>query len=141
MSTELVIKGFFALLMSGAFAYTVFSRQDTESGEQDETSERYLPYISGLLLPLCLLTVTLFAFIYLGREAAAEMMLSFSFGIFLHIALYYALLLLLLPLSGASSAQEPAPCCGLSRIIFITRSSPIWRCRCRCWCFVHRRGS
>ncbi|MBQ3201834.1 MAG: peptidase M56 [Clostridia bacterium] len=98
MSTELVIKGFFALLMSGAFAYTVFSRQDTESGEQDETSERYLPYISGLLLPLCLLTVTLFAFIYLGREAAAEMMLSFSFGIFLHIALYYALLLLLLPL-------------------------------------------
>ena len=44
MTTEVLIKGFFALIFSGMFAWMVFDR-DSDSN-MDSNRQRYFPYIS-----------------------------------------------------------------------------------------------
>lgn len=93
------MRGLFSGLMALAFAWVVFSRYDDEIGTEVSESERqkYLPYIPGTLLPGFLLGITILGGIYYGFSGAARMTLSSCFAIFLHISLYYLVLLLVLP--------------------------------------------
>lgn len=96
MSAELTVKGLVALLFSGEFAWLVFDRDS--SGDTDSGRQRYLPYVFGGLLPVCILTIWVCYLIFYDRETAARMAISFCFAVFLHICLYYLLLMPLLPL-------------------------------------------
>lgn len=98
MSTELLVKGFFAAILSGVMGWVVFSRCDGEIGEERENEgQRYCPNISGALLPAALVTIVILGLCTQGAAETAEVMLSFCFSVFLHICLYYAVLMLLLP--------------------------------------------
>ena len=99
MSQEVFMRGVFSGLMALVFGWVVFSRYDDEIGTEVSESERqrYLPYIPGALLPGFLLGITILGYIYYGFSGAARMTLSSCFAIFLHISLYYVILLLVLP--------------------------------------------
>ena len=99
MSQEVFIRGLFSGLMALAFAWAVYSRYDDEIGLEVSETERqkYIPYIPGSLLPMFLLVITLLGAYFYGFLGAARMTLSACFGIFLHISLYYLVLLLILP--------------------------------------------
>ena len=70
MTMELLIKGFFALIFSGMFAWVVFDRDP--GCNMDNSRQRYLPYISGMLLPLCVLTILVFALILSDAKTAVS---------------------------------------------------------------------
>lgn len=98
MSKELLMRGFCSALFGLALSYLVFSRHQAEAEDNDSKSPRYLPYISGSLLPLFLMLAAALYALFRGIAGAARLTLSLCFGIFLHITLYYAVLLFLLPL-------------------------------------------
>lgn len=95
MSMEVFLRGFFSALIGIGFSWTIFSRNESELGYNDR--QRYLPYVSGMLLPVMLLTYGLLELWFYGVQRMASRMLSLFFGIFLHISIYYAILLLFLP--------------------------------------------
>ena len=98
MSEEVFIRGLSSGIMALTIAWVVFSRQDEErTGVSEFDGQRYRPYISGALLPTCLLALFVAAAVILGFGKAARMMLSACFGIFLSICLYYPVLLLTIP--------------------------------------------
>ena len=99
MSQEVFMRGLFSGVMALVFGWVVFSRYDDEIGTEVSESERqrYLPYIPGALLPGFLLGITILGYIYYGFSGAARMTLSSCFAIFLHISLYYLVLLTVLP--------------------------------------------
>ena len=120
MTREVFVKGLFALFFSGIFAWMVFY-QDSHSN-RDINRQRYLPYISGLLLPLCVLTILSSALILTGAERAMEITLSFCFGVFLHICLYYLLLMPALPfLRRYISARACAVLWMLPNYLYLTQ--------------------
>ena len=99
MSQEVFFRGLFSGLLSLAFAWAVFSRQDEErTGSSEFEMQRYRPYVSGALLPMFLVSITILAAYFYGIQGAVRMTLSSCFGIFLSICLYYPVLLLILPL-------------------------------------------
>ena len=55
MTLEILMKGLFALIYSIMMAWVVIDRDPV--GSVDSSRRRYLPYISGVLLPVCLVTV------------------------------------------------------------------------------------
>ncbi|MBO4991936.1 MAG: M56 family metallopeptidase [Firmicutes bacterium] len=97
MSSEFVLKGIFAGIFSVAFAWIVFSRNEREMGSENE-GQRYLPMVSGAILPTFLLTIIVMELMIDGTALAARAMLSMGASIFLHISVYYAALLLVMPL-------------------------------------------
>ena len=120
MTREVFVKGLFALFFSGIFAWMVFY-QDSHSN-RDINRQRYLPYISGLLLPLCTLTILGCALILMGAERAMEITLAFCFGVFLHICLYYLLLMPALPfLRRYISARACAVLWMLPNYLYLTQ--------------------
>ena len=123
MSTEVLMKGLLAAVISGAFAFAVLSRYDSEIGAENVETEhqRYLPYVSGALLPLFIVVCVGLALAYYGGKAAAQMAMSLCFGIFLHISLYYALLMIILPtLRRHFSARACATLWMLPNYLYIT---------------------
>lgn len=94
MSAALGQRLFFTVLLALTLGFVIFSRDDSERGGDNQ---RYLPYISGLILPLWFLLMLLFSAAEGGLPMAAEMALRLCFPLFLHISLYYALLLPALP--------------------------------------------
>lgn len=88
-----------SLLLSLALVISVFSTDRRERKPPTlQEKQRYTPYLSPLLLPGFLMALLLLAPLITGVEKAAQLTLSVCFGIFLHISIYYILLLLLLPL-------------------------------------------
>ncbi len=100
MSVELIMRGIFVAVISMMVAWKVFTTYDWEIGTESEKTDGtgYSPFISSSLLPTILLLMVCFAICKYGVEKAAELTLSLCFGIFLHISLYYLLLVPLLPL-------------------------------------------
>jgi len=100
MSTELFIKGFFAAIISSILSWIVFARYDSEIGTETEwdSRPRYLPYLPALLLPILIGVLFLMALPKYGLKPTLEMVLSLCFGIFLHISVYYLILMLAMPL-------------------------------------------
>lgn len=126
MSTELFIKGLFAAVVSGVFSWIVFSRYDSEIGSENELTQqqRYLPYVPGMVLPLFVVVLAGLALFYYGGEAAAQMTLSVCFGIFLHISVYYVLLMAALPLLRRHfSARACATLWMIPNYLYITEQS------------------
>lgn len=126
MSAELFIKGLFAAIMSGAFSWVVFSRYDAEIGAENEPTERqrYLPYVPGMILPLFIMTLVGLSLFDGGGRATAQLMLSFCFGIFLHISVYYVILMALLPLLRRHfSARACAMLWMIPNYLYITSQS------------------
>ncbi len=122
MTTEVLIKGFFALIFSGMFVWVVFER-DSDC-DMDNNRQRYLPYISGLLLPFCILTILSMALIFMDAENAMQITLAFCFGVFLHICLYYLLLMPALPfLRQHISARACAVLWMLPNYLYLTQMS------------------
>ncbi|MCI9362310.1 MAG: peptidase M56, partial [Hungatella sp.] len=69
----------------------VFDRNSDSN--MDSNRQRYLPYISGMILPLCMLTILIMGLIFTDRENTLQITFAFCFGVFLHICLYYLLLM------------------------------------------------
>ena len=135
MSTDVMIKGFFAALFSIVFACTVFARYNEKTGSENRASwkQRYLPYVPILILPLFLLFLVVFGLLLLGTDPTAQIMLSTCFSIFPHIALYYAVLLLLLPLLRRRiNARACAMLWMIPNFLFLTQLTymevpePLW---------------
>lgn len=99
MSVLLVIRGFFIAIISLMVAWKVFFTYDQEIGTESEETEGkgYAPFISGYLLPSILLILAGCSLIKYGFQNTIRTTLNMCFGIFLHISLYYCVLVLLLP--------------------------------------------
>lgn len=100
MTTDLLLRGFCALLYGGIFSWIVFSRYDNDVGSETVNTDRqrYLPYLPGTLLPGFLIGLTILCIPYLGLRKTMENILPMCFGIFLHISVYYLVLILIFPL-------------------------------------------
>lgn len=96
MSPETFIRGFFALLFSGALALGLYSREERES--QTDSHLRYAPIFPAMLLPIFFAVVLLSYPILQYSDTIQKKLLSLAFSIFLHISIYYLLLMALLPL-------------------------------------------
>lgn len=126
MSTELLIKGLFAGAFSLAFAWEVFSRYDGEIGSESRTEggQKYFPLIHGALLPTFILALILLGLKLYGTAPTMKMALTMCFDIFLHISLYYVVLIMLLPfLRNHISARACAMLWLLPNYLYITQQS------------------
>ena len=123
MTTELLLKGFFALIISGTLSWCVYSQGAPLLDLTNPSDrQRYLPLVSGLLLPLSLFVLFVLAVFPFGFAGAAEEVLSLCFGIFLHILLYYVVLLAILPLLREHfSAQACALLWLIPNYLYITQ--------------------
>lgn len=131
MTGELLMKGFFTLIFSGMFAWMIFDRDSKSS--MNSSRQRYLPYISGLLLPSCMLSLFVCALIFYDFGTALQMTLTFCFGVFLHICLYYILLIPVLPfLRRHISARACAVLWMIPNYLYLTQMpymrlpKPLW---------------
>lgn len=123
MSGELFTKTLVTLLFSGVFAWVILDR-DPDAAGPDSTRQRYLPYVSGALLPACLLALLVMGLVLLGARQAVRLILSFCFGVFLHICVYDLLLLPLLPLLRRRiSARACAVLWMLPNYLYLTQMS------------------
>ena len=97
MSTELFMRGLFALLMGGCFCWAVHRNKNVEDTfDPEQNHQRYLPLVSGVILPVFVLGTA--AVMLIVRPAGVEQsILSMFFSLFLHISVYYLILLALLP--------------------------------------------
>ena len=121
MSTELFVKGLMALIFSGVLAWAVYDK--TGCG-MDRDRQRYLPCIPGQLLPACMLTLVFCELAFYGRRDALRLTVSFCFGVFLHICLYYLLLMPALPfLRRHISARSCAVLWMIPNYLYITQMS------------------
>lgn len=99
MSQEIFMRGLFSGIFGLMFAWVVFSRFDTEVGIESTGGDRqkYLPYTSEGILPVYVVTLVILATYLYGIVGAAKLTLDMCFGIFLHISIYYIVLIPLLP--------------------------------------------
>ncbi len=135
MSAEVFLKGVFCAVISLILAWNVFSRQDSEAGTGTAESgvQRYIPYVSGALLPLFLTVITILSISHYGALRTAPMIISLIFEVFLHISLYDVILLLLLPfLRRKISARACAMLWLVPNYLYLTQTSimkaqkPLW---------------
>ena len=79
-------------------AWIVYSRANTEHGHTfDERGPKYQPYVAGYVLPYFLALLYPVGMIFVGQDFTNHLFLSICFSVFLHISVYYAILLPLLP--------------------------------------------
>lgn len=99
MSELVLLKWFAAGIFGLVLSWVAFSRFDNEIGSehQDSDSQRYMPFISGSLLPAYLAILLVMLIPIHGLRYAMETIVSMSFGLFLHISLFYGVLFLLIP--------------------------------------------
>ena len=97
---ELFRMVFFGILACGT-AWDIYSRFDAEIGKEREgrslLQQRYMPLISGALLPAILLTSAAFSICLAGPIKTFRLLLPLLFTLFLQSSLYYALLLPVMP--------------------------------------------
>ena len=135
MSTETFIRGLVTTIISLVFAWVVFSRYDSEVGAENSSSDhqRYLPYVPAMLLPLVILTILVLGLCEFGVRYTSSWVLSMLFGIFLHISVYYVVLLFLLPfLRKHISARACAMLWMIPNYLYLTQQTamrvqrPLW---------------
>lgn len=126
MSVELLVRtlvcGFSGLLL----IWVVWDRHHSDAESSDSAAsltgkkERYHPYVNALLLPSVLPTLLICGAIMVDIQYAAKLILSMCFMIFLHICLYYLLLMPLLPfLRRHFSARTCAALWLLPNLLYI----------------------
>ena len=99
MSEELLLRGFVSGLFALSFSVHVFLRYDDEVSDSYAVPSRqkYLPYNPGNVLLVFLLMMIILGTCFYGFSGTARMVLSVCFTIFPYIAVYYLVLLLILP--------------------------------------------
>lgn len=126
MSTEIFLKGIIAAIFSLTFAWMVYTRYDAEGGGENALGDqrRYQPYVPGFVLPLFLAVLVGLYAVSDGGRAAQRVVLSFCFGIFLHISVYYVVLMAALPLLRRYfSARACAMLWMIPNYLYITEQS------------------
>ena len=126
MSTELLIQGLFAAVISLSFAWCVFTRYDREMGSEstEEGTQKYLPLIHGSLLPTFLLAFFVLETVFYGAASTWKAVLALCFGIFLHICFYYVVLIMVLPfLRNHISARSCAMLWMLPNYLYLTQQT------------------
>lgn len=126
MSTELLIKSFLTAIFSLVFAWGVFSRYDQEIGSESTEvgGQKYLPMIHGALLPSFILALFVLGLKFYGATLTLKMALTMCFGIFLHICIYYVVLIMALPfLRNYISARACAMLWLIPNYLYLTQNS------------------
>ena len=124
MSTELFMRGLLALIMGGCFCWALYRNKNAENAFDPEgRHQRYLPFVSGIILPLFVLGTALVMLIV--RPAGVEQsLLSMFFSLFLHISAYYLVLLALMPfLRRHFSAAACAALWLIPNYLYITQQN------------------
>lgn len=124
MSTEMFMRGLFALLMGGGFCWAVHRNKNVEDTfDPEQNHQRYLPLVSGVILPVFVLGTA--AVMLIVRPAGVEQsILSMFFSLFLHISVYYLILLALLPfLRRHFSATACAALWLIPNYLYLTQQS------------------
>lgn len=123
MSQDTFLRGFFAFLFSAIVTWFLYEKAAQER-EPEPGRQRHTPYIPSNLLPCFLALLFGAAWVSRGAEQALSYTLSMCFGIFLHISVYYALLLLALPLLRRRfSARVCATLWLLPNYLYLTQAS------------------
>jgi len=99
MTAELLIRSLMLLIICGCVAYRAYFEEDRESGtgETDGKAPRYTNHLPVYVLPAFILIVEILSVVYYGWEESARFLLSWSFGTFSHLSVYYLVLLLVIP--------------------------------------------
>lgn len=100
MSSFYFGRGIVILIFSGLFAWLVSTRcANTPDIDRDQTSNpKYYPFINGTLLPAFLLSFLGMGIPIYGFRKTLELFLPSYFAIFLHISVYYFLLMAIMPI-------------------------------------------
>lgn len=97
MSGQVFFRLLFSAVMGGVFWAAVYFYKDREGRENTAgRRQRYLPFISGIILPVFLL-LTAAVLLAVRVEGTQYSMMALLFSLFLHISVYYLVLLALLP--------------------------------------------
>ena len=101
MSENLTMRLLWAVLVGGAFGWVAAygNAQMKKPGTKLGSRPRYGSMAYGIILPLAVLVYAVIEFIVFrgNLDLAVQATVSFCFGIFLHISLYFLLLMLALP--------------------------------------------
>ena len=134
MSIDLMIKFIYAFVIGLTLMAVIYRNQESESDPHRPESirQRYLPYVSAVMLPCIFAALLLLASFQFGPRYALPRIFSLIFVIFLHISLYYMLLLPFLPLLRRTiSARVCALLWTLPNLLYIQFSfvrvqKPAW---------------
>ena len=134
MSTESLIRGFFAFVFAATLGGAIYHKSSRETEEElEDNQKRYIAYLPTYVLPIFLLILVFALPFYYGIESSVQMMTSFCFGIFLHICVYYLFLLIVLPfLRKYFNARTSATLWLLPNYLYLTTQSfmevdrPLW---------------
>lgn len=126
MSEEWLARFVISAIFGAALAWGVYSKNDREleaNGARDDR-QKYLPYIPSGLLPMFFLMGCVLCLVSSNEISAAKRFFTLCFGIFLHIGVYYAVLLLLLPvLRKRISARACALLWIIPNYLYLTATS------------------
>ena len=94
------MKIFFSLLIGTVVACRNWWQEKRETREDinEDEQARYVNFMPVFILPIILLTIFVLSAVLLGFGNTVEMMLALCFEIFVHISIFYMILLLVLPL-------------------------------------------
>ena len=100
MSTELLLRGFFSLIISGALIYGIYEKDDHErkTFDQSDNRQRYVPLVPAFVYPLFLTALFIASSMHYGVSITIKQLLLICVDVFLHIAIYYSILLVAMPL-------------------------------------------
>lgn len=100
MNNDLVLRGFWFLILSLALAWGVYrsDKQDRDPAPPEKGCQRYTPVLPALLLPMLLLFIGGFLLLTEGPAGTLRLLSAICFPIFFSISVYYAVLLPVLPL-------------------------------------------
>lgn len=122
---------FASLLYAAVLGWAVLDRQYRARGE--ERGQRYVAYISGILLPTAVATIAVMSLWAWGPRGGARMTGGACFQVFLHISLYYLLLMPALPFlrryisAGACAALWMVPnYLYLTQMTYMELPEPRW---------------
>ena len=98
MTPELLTNFIFTCILSICFALNLYlSRYIKNENKDEENRPRYLRDISNIILPIFLIIFVLFGSFLAGIRPTLEVLFSVCFTVFLHISIYYLILLSILP--------------------------------------------
>jgi beta-lactamase regulating signal transducer with metallopeptidase domain len=126
MSSEGFVRGLCAFIFAVALAigFHRMDKAESQAALGGGSGERYASVVVPLLLPGFIVLIFLILVIVADAEYAATRMLSVCFGIFLHICVYYALLIVALPiLRKVISAKACAILWLLPNLLYFTQQS------------------
>ena len=95
MTDSLFVKCICTLILSVMLGAVAFSRYGSDLYNDNPDQQRYLPYLNGLLLPTCMISICVVGTAIYGFQDTFESILPMCFSIFAHISFYYIFLLLL----------------------------------------------